>query len=271
MQPDYAAAYAALSLALRDLGSAGGPVARDRLRRAAFKALELDPNLADAHSAVGAVSTDDWQWERAEQAFRQAIALNPDSQDMCACYAALLSMLGRHAESIALVQREAKVNPLLSASFANLGMRLYEARRYAEAEVAFRRALDMESENVMARGFLGAVYQATGRAEDAVLIYDRPPMSGTSYAATALADAGRRREAMELLSTIEPKAGPWEYLGFARAYAALGDKDHAFEWLTKAFDARSAYIEWANVSPMYDVFKGDPRFAALVARLHLPT
>jgi TolB-like protein/tetratricopeptide (TPR) repeat protein len=270
LQPDYAEAYAALSLALRDFESAGGPAARDRIRSAAFKALELDPDLGDAHSAVGAVSTYDWQWERAEQAFRQAIALNPDSQDMCSCYAALLSILGRHAESIALVQHEAKVNPLLSASFANLGMRLYEARRYAEAEVALQRALDMESENLFARVFLGIVYQATGRADAAVPLYERPTLRDTAVMATALAEAGRAREAMDVLRKRERIADPSEYVAFARTYAALGDKDRAFQWLTKAFDARVAYVEWANVSPIYDVFKGDPRFDVLVARLHLP-
>ena len=50
----------------------------------------------------------------------------------------------------------------------------------------------------------------------------------------------------------------------------LGDKDLAFEWLTKAFDTHGAYIVMANASPMFDVFKGDPRFDALIARLHLP-
>jgi serine/threonine-protein kinase len=271
LQPDYAEAYAALSLALRDLETSGGSAARDRIRSAAFKALELDPNLADAHSAVGAVSTDDWQWERAEQAFRQATALNPDNQDMCYCYATLLSILGRHAEAVQLLQHAAKVNPLVSASFANLGMRLYEARRYAEAEVALQRALDMESENLFARVFLGIVYQATGRADAAVPLYERPPLRDTPVMATALAEAGRAREAMDVLRKREPVADPSEYLAFARTYAALGDKDRAFQWLTKAFDAHAAYIQLANVSPIYDVFKGDPRFEALLARLHLPT
>jgi serine/threonine-protein kinase len=271
LQPDYAEAYAALSLALRDYQTAGGPAARDRIRGAALKAVEIDPDLAEAHAAVGAVSVDDWQWERAEEEFRRAIDLNPDHQDMCYCYAALLSILGRHAEAVRLVQHSVKVNPLLSASFANLGMRLYEARRYAEAEVALQRALEMESENVLARAFLGFVYQATGRADAAVRIYDRPPLRDTVAMAVALADAGRRREAMDLLARIESAAPASQYVGFARTYAALGDKNRAFEWLTRAFDARSAYIEWANVSPMYDVFKDDARFDVLVARLHLPT
>ena len=271
LQPDYAEAYAALSLALRDYGNAGGPAARDRIRSAAFKALELDPDRADAHAAVGAVSTDDWQWERAEQAYRRAIDLSPDSQDMCYCYAGLLSVLGRHAESIAMVQHSVKVNPLLSESFANLGMRLYEARRYEEAEVALQGALDMEQDNILARGFLGVVYQTTGRADAAVRLYDRPPLRDSAYMATALADPGRRRDAMDFLRTRESKATLFDYLGFARAYAALGDKDRAIEWLTRAFDAHAAYIEMAHVSPMFDVFRGDPRFDALVARLHLPT
>jgi hypothetical protein len=88
--------------------------------------------------------------------------------------------------------------------------------------------------------------------------------------AAALAAAGRRREAMDLLRVAEPKASS-DYLGFARAYAFLGDKDRAFKWLTRAFDERGVYIEWAQVSPTYDVFRDDPRFAELVARLHLPT
>ena len=143
--------------------------------------MELDPDLAEAHAAVGAVNTDEWQWERAEQAFRRAMDLNPESQDACNCYADLLSILGRHAEAVALMQQSAKRNPLLPASFALLGLRLYEARRYAEAEVAFRRALDMDEKNPFANGFLGAVYMATGRADAAVRLYDRSPLRGTSY------------------------------------------------------------------------------------------
>ena len=88
----------------------------------------------------------------------------------------------------------------------------------------------------VASGFLGAVYMATGRADAAVRLYDRPPLRGTSYHAVALASAGRRNEAMEMLKRAEPKAGPFDYGGFARAYAILGDKDRAFQWLTKAFD-----------------------------------
>jgi eukaryotic-like serine/threonine-protein kinase len=271
LQPDYADAHAALSLVLRGYRNAGGPAAPDRLREAAFRALELDPDLAEAHAAVGAIGMDDWQWERAEQAFRRAVDLNPQSHEGCGCYAALLTILGRHAEAVALAQQTARVNPLVAASFSDLGERLYEARRYPEAEAALRQALAMEPQNLIALGWLGALYQRTGKADAAVRLYQNSPtMRDSAYMAAALADAGRRREALDLLMARAPKATPFDYFGMARAYALLGDKDRAFEWLTKAFDAHGVYIELANVSPQYDVFKGDPRFDALVARLHLP-
>jgi serine/threonine-protein kinase len=133
LQPDYAEAHAALSFTLRASRNTGGPVTLARVRSAALKALELDPDLAEAHAAVGAVSFDEWQWERAAQAFRRALELNPQSQEGCGCYAALLTILGRHSEAVALAQQTARVNPLVAASFSNLGERLYEARRYPEA------------------------------------------------------------------------------------------------------------------------------------------
>jgi TolB-like protein len=271
LQPDYAEAYAALSYARRAYKIAGGPAAPERIRSDALKAQELDPDLADAHGAVGAVSVDEWQWERAEQAFRRAIDLNPDSEVTCNCYSGLLSILGRHGEAVALAQRMAKVNPLVSGSYAILGERLFEGRRYPEAEAALRKALDMEPQNFFAQAFLGALYQVTGRADATVRLYEGSSMRESPLMAAALAAAGRRREAMDLLRVVEPKASPLDYLVFARAYAFLGDKDRAFRWLAKTFDARGVYIEWARVSPTYDVFRDDPRFETLVARLRLPT
>jgi Tfp pilus assembly protein PilF len=269
LQPDFAAAYAALSLAMRDYAVAGGRVAHEAIREAAFKAVELDPTLAEAHAAVGAVAVDDWEWERAEQAYRRAIELNPDSQDTCHCYAALLSILGRHAEAITLMEHSARVNPLLSASFTNLGMRLNEARRYEEAAVALRRALDMEADNFLARAFLAQNYISWGKPLEAVRELDRPPLREAPIMAMALAAAGQRRRALDLVQKIRPQPGGGDSLILAVTFAYLQDRTRAFEWLTTAFDERT-YVAYAKVSPLFDQFRGDPRFDRLVARLHLP-
>lgn len=270
LQPDFAAAYAALSIAMRDYKVAGGPPADEAIREAAIKAVELDPTLADAHAAVGAVSADDWEWGRAEQAFRKAMELNSDSQDTCQCYAALLSILGRHAEAISLLEHSATVNPLLSASFTNLGMRLNEARRYEEAAVALRRALDMEADNFLARAFLAQNYISWGRPLEAIRELDGTPLRDTLIMAMAYAAAGQRRQALDLVQKIRPQAGRGEFLLLAVTFAYLQDRTRAFEWLTKAFDERDTYVAWAKVSPLFDQFRGDPRCDRLVARLHLP-
>ena len=215
LQSDYGAAYAALSMVLWNLRNAGGPDHTDRIRSAAYRAVQLDPALAEAHAVVGIISMDDWEWERAEQAFRKGMDLNPDSQDTCLCYAGLLSILGRHAESVALTQHSAAVNPLSSVTFANLGMRLLEARRYQEAETAFHRALGLEPANFVARFFLAEVFSSTSRFEDAISTLDTPAFQGTAWLAKTYASAGRRREATELIRTNRTggKAGGFRSCG----------------------------------------------------------
>ena len=271
LQPDYAAAYAALSLALRDLQNAGGPGAHDEIRKAAFKAMELDPNLAEAHAAVGAVSTDDWEWERAEQAFRKAIEINPDSQDTCHCYAALLSILGRHAgirrADAALGQGESPVLGVLrqsrrapvrgpTVSGGDGGATSSARDGTGECQRAFLSCPRVSGDR-QAGGHRSRVRPSSLQGDIDHALCARS--GGTS--------TGSRR-------TPPPGIGgphPRDSRNLALAHAWLGDKDRAFEWLTKAFDARATYVEWAKVSPLFDVFRGDPRFDALLARLHLPT
>jgi hypothetical protein len=68
---------------------------------------------------------------------------------------------------------------------------------------------------------------------------------------------------------IRPLPGRGDSLILAVTFAYLQERERAFEWLTKAFDERT-YVAWAKVSPLFDQFRGDPRFDRLVARLHLP-
>ena len=270
MYPDYAAAYAALSMALRQVFMYGGPNAHEQVRATAFKALELDPDLAEAHAAVAAASVDAWEWERAEEAFQRALALNPDSTEGCVCYASLLSYLGRHDEAIELMRHSVSVNPLAPFTHTNLGILLYHARRYDEAEVALRRAVAMEPQNVAARVFLAHVLQQTGRAEQAAADLDTPPLTGSSMSAAAHAVAGHRRVAMDLMARIAPRAKVGDFFNLALIEAHVGNMDAAFRWLEQSFDPRLSYIGAARVSPVFDVFRSDPRFDQLVARLHLP-
>ena len=271
LQPDYAAAHAGLAQALRDRQNIGGPEASERIRTATLQAVTLDPMLAEAHVALGRMAEDDRNWETEERAYRRALELNPDGLLSCTCYSWLLSVLGRQAEAIELVQHSVRVDPLSADARANLGMRLYEARRYQEALEPLRLAHEIEPGHLLATFFLGVVYQELGRHEDTLGVWKQSPLYSRGAAVPfAYARAGRRQEAEALIRAGALTANPGEDLLAALTHAWLGDKDHAFESLTKSFNAKFAYIPAMKVSPLFDVFRGDPRFDALVARLHLP-
>jgi serine/threonine protein kinase/tetratricopeptide (TPR) repeat protein len=268
LQPDYAAAHAALSLAwgsLRDLGFSLEEGARGS---AALKALELDPNLSEAHSAMAGARFDAWDWDGAVKAHRRALELNPDSLDACGCYATVLAALGRFTEAIAIAEHGAKVNPLSSFMHFNYGVVLYLARRYDAAVMHTKRAIELEPQTRGAYGILALSYQQLGKVEDALAALDRPEFGGSGALGVAYARAGRRAEALEIANNLSrSKSDPFNA---ARIYFALGDDDRGFERLTNAFDVRQGLVRWAKVNPDFDRVRSDPRFQVLVARLRIP-
>ena len=118
---------------------------------------------------------------------------------------------------------------------------------------------------------LADVMKATGRAEEAIKVLDRAPFQRSAFMASAYAAAGRRREANTLLDELVKGRGPFEYLNIALTYLALGERDAALEWLTKAVDAHQGYMRWAGVIPFLDPLRGDPRFQAIIARVGIPS
>jgi len=237
------------------------------MRTAAAKAIELDPDSAEAHGAMAIIGYADWDWARAEQELRRAMMLNPDGFNPLA---SLLSMQGRHAEAIAAAEHAAKLDPLTPNTQATLGVVRYFARRYEGALVATKRALELEPRSFAAMIVLGMVYEALGRPQDMLAVFDRPEFQDTPYKAWAYARLGRRDEALKVLNRLAMQGNAIDLQAMAIAYFVLGDKDRGFEWLTKAIDRRSGYVPFANVQPAFDGVRSDPRFKALVARLNLP-
>jgi serine/threonine-protein kinase len=266
-QPDYAAAYAALSETLFLLRTRGFSKDDGAMRMAAAKAIALDPDLDAAHEALAWVKISDWDWAGAEQEFRREIALNPEADG---AFATLLSFTGRHAQAIAAAEHDVKVNPLYSGTQLGLGQVLYFARQYEDAVPRIKRALELEPGHVGAMITLGMAYEALARPQEALAVFDRPELREFPYIAWAYAGLGRRDDALKVLNGLAQRGGGGDLQGMAISYFALGDKDRGFEWLTKAFDQRSGYVPWANVLPAFDGVRSDPRFKALVARLKLP-
>jgi serine/threonine protein kinase/tetratricopeptide (TPR) repeat protein len=273
IQPDFASAYAGLSGAWAEIAT------RDSVapgRAAARKALELDPNLSEAHSALARMSMSyDWDWETAEQGFKRALELNPNSLEYCQCYADLLAGMGRFPEAIAILERGITLNPLSSAIQAAMGRVLVWQKNYDAAIPHLQKALEIDPENAIADLFLGEAYEVKGDFPKALasteqylrlrgVDADNSPLVGRIYA-----KQGRRADALRVLSNLtKPGANP-SARDLATLYFALGDKDRGFESLTKAFDEKQDVLR-VRVSGLFDGVRDDSRMKALIARLQIP-
>jgi serine/threonine protein kinase/Tfp pilus assembly protein PilF len=131
--PDYAAAYAGLSMAWQQQGGFGAADVKDvqsPARIAALKAIELDEQIAEGHIAIGSISyLYDWDWTRAEEEFRRALELDPGSLDAHTHYGHLLMFVGRDDAAIREGQAAVQLDPLSSSSWASLGWFFFRARR----------------------------------------------------------------------------------------------------------------------------------------------
>jgi len=270
VQPDYAAAYAGLAEAWRDGRNRGFFDDRGEARRTTLKAVEIDPDDAEAQAQLANQRSEDWDWDGAERAFRRTLELNPDSVHGCSCYGVFLAAWGRTSEAIPLAEHAVQVSPLAASTHANLGFVLFHARRFDQAVPPLERALELEPGNRIARMLLSEVYLRLGRDADGLRIG-----KGINDSYTAALYAAQKEGAPEaeriLEGAVRKGVAPGQYWSAAVAYMRLGDRDRAFEYLTKDFDLRSAYIRWARASPWFDQFRSDPRFDALVKRLHLPS
>jgi eukaryotic-like serine/threonine-protein kinase len=267
LQPDYAPAHAALSMAFsqgRDLLFTQSEGSR---RQAAQKAIELDPLLAEAHAALAGIKFDDWDWDDTLVEFQKAFELNPESIDVCGCYANVLAAFGRFDDAIRIVEHGIRVNPLSIELRNNYGFVLYMARRYSDAERELLRAIELEPRDVFAYIFLASTYLDTGRLQDALKYADRPELQASSTLGRVYAALGRRDEVLKIIGRMDADANPHDV---ALMHFVLGDDEKGFIWLSKSIDQRQGFARWINVAPYFDRVRSDPRFAALVARLKLP-
>jgi len=269
LQPDYATAYAMLAAVWNDAVDRAYLPDGGQGRRAALKALEIDPNNATAQAVVGAQRVTDWDWEGAERAFRRSNQLDPDDTYGCGCFALVLVIIGRSAEGLPLAQHGAAISPMSSSAQSNLGFVLFHMRRFEDAVAPLERAIELEPGNVVARILVSEAYVQLGRHEDAVRVGKE--VSDVHLATLYAARPETRHEAEQALQRAERKRiMPGQNWTAGVAYMRLGQKDRAFDYLTKEFDQRGAYIRFARSSPWFDEFRNDPRFDALVRRLHLP-
>jgi eukaryotic-like serine/threonine-protein kinase len=282
LQPDFAPAYAGLAAAWAHRGNLTGftRTSEGPARKAAMKAMELDPSLSKSHHALAEVRfMYDWDWSGAEKEYRRAVELDPNDAEAWADSAKFMTAMGRIPELIANSRRAAILDPVSPYMQAGYGRALSFARKYDEPFRQFQRAIELEPGSTFLYYWLAQVYAWTGHSREALAAADLvTAREGLRYPHPSLARvyaaAGRRTYALQIVDRFVAErdkyadsTNPSEWI--AQTYFALGDTDGGFKWLTNAFEQREM-VQWVNTDPRYDAVRSDPRFKALVARLKLP-
>ena len=249
-----------------------------KAQAAALKALELDPDLAEAHASLGFVYAQyGWDWAKAEVEFRRAIQLNPNYPSSHSMYARLLTVLGRFPEAEAEIAKAQTLDPLSPGIATGVALEHYLARDYGRAEKQLQTMLALDPSSSVTASFLALTHAAQGRAKDAILAYERILAADPSDLATmadlvrAYSLAGRKEDAADLMDRIQRSQNYATMLptSLAEAYGALGRLDKAFAELDRAFSEKCWYLIFLNVEPIFDPLRRDPRFRFMQKKMAL--
>jgi DNA-binding winged helix-turn-helix (wHTH) protein/TolB-like protein/Tfp pilus assembly protein PilF len=282
IDPSYALAYAGLANAYHALAGPGEMPPTELLpqaKAAAQKAVEIDDGLAEAHALLGfVIFWYDWDWDAAENQFRRALELDPNSADAHYAYADLLSYTGRHAEALAEIKRARELDPLNLRINTIEGAMLINAGRADEALARLRKTLELEPNYWYARQYVANAYMPKGMFAEAVAEARRAKEFSESatrpraFLGYALAKAGRRAEARAELEGLlrlsrERHVSPYN---IAMIYNGLGESDEALGWLERGYREREPRMVFLKVEPKWNNLRDDPRFQDLVRRVGLP-
>ncbi len=280
LDPDYALAFHGLADCYCALGLYGirSPAEVMPLAKAAaLRAVELAPELAESQTSLGFVQILDWDWARAEAAFRSVIARYPRHAPAHSFLAWVLATLNRPVEAATAAKSGHQFDPLSPVVNGITALVHYHAREYDKAIEHCERVLEMDPMNFIGLFAISVSCAGDGRYAQAIrYAEDGARLSPDvvflqALRGVVLAMAGKSTEARGILGELKRRAssGYVSPVFFSWIHAHLGQDDMAFQQLDKAHAEHSATLAFGIRSPMYDPLQRDPRFAALLANLGL--
>ena len=276
--PNFALAYSGLADRLATNGK------NDHALLAVQKALELDPNLAEAHATLGFIRLfHEWQWREAENAFKKSIELNPNYATAYHWYAQALTVQGKHEEAKRQMRRALEINPLSHNFLADLGQIYYFNGEYKEAEEYCRRALEIYPDFYFAHLYLYFIHLKTGEYERAIedsiaagkinLTFanqsaERQKQLETDFEKTrkAYREGGIRKLLGCAFGEASDKS---DYYGNAISCAVLREKEKALANLEKAFEKKIFLSAFVKADPVFDFLRDEPRFQEILQKMNL--
>ncbi len=283
--PSNALAYAGLAdsyFVLAVSGNMSPPEAIAKARVAAQKALQLDDSLAEAHTSIAQITaTHDHDWETAEREYRRALELRPSYSTGHHYYATFLMSMGRHAEALQEMEQAQMLDPLSPIIATFIGRAHYFAGRNQDSIDQYKKILASDPNFLVARTYLILSEEQAGDIGEALL-------QAEAFASQIGAGDSHIRE-RRLAWQADGERGYWKEmlrqrlrhpdgsggrsstpeLELAAIYTRLGDKEHVFPLLERAFEEHDLYILNLKVDPQWTKLHGDARYDDLLRRLRL--
>jgi serine/threonine protein kinase/Tfp pilus assembly protein PilF len=280
--PSYALAYVGVAESYVLLGWNSFLPPKDTFpkgKAAAMTALQLDPDLGEAHSSLAAALwLHDWQWLEAQKEFKRSLELNPTYPVANHWHAEYMTTMGRQADAIAQMKNSQKLDPLSLIINVAIGWAYYLERRYDESLEQLLRTVELDPNFPVTNWALGLLYRATGRCELAITEGEKGVnLSGGSLLmraalAQSYGKAGRTKEALQILDDLT-RLAKQKYVAphfFAGIYADLGEDDCAIEYLERSYEENSHWLIYLHIDPSMDGLRSNPRFQDLLRRVGLP-
>ena len=279
--PNYALAFAGLADVYSIYPDYSRNAPSDSMSRAeayAKRAISIDGQLAEPHGTLGNVYYNRLLWAESESEYKRAIELNPNYPTAYHWYAVLLFGLGRNDEGDAAIMRAHRLDPLSNIISQNVAQAYRMKGNYAASIETCQRIIDLDPNFPGCHFAIAWSYLKSGRNNEAIVEWQKALELNGRYSTTlaelgvAFAASGRTADTIGLIKELEERYAKNQAEGcdVAAVYAALGDKDKAFEWLEKDVSARNPRIVEFRWSPTSEPLRSDPRFKDVLKRMGLP-
>ena len=275
--PEFALAYVGMGRVWRGLQQMSIIKVSEAAAKAeefALKAVEMDSTYSEVHHLLGGIRTwTNWDWKGGEESFRKAIELNPQNADAHSTYSHLLSILGRYDEAMKHIDIALDLDPFNTKIIAFYGVDLLFARRYDDAVMAFREAMDLSSAQGVADANIIDALSLAGRESEATdmlrSFYKDQESLNTINAGFK---EGGFQGAVKRIADLLAERSKTKFVGplhIAVRYSLAGDIDNAIAWLEKAYEMHDPNLPYL-LSPVFDNLRNDVRFQELVRKMNLP-
>jgi DNA-binding winged helix-turn-helix (wHTH) protein/Tfp pilus assembly protein PilF len=278
----FANAYVARADAFYQLGKFGQAKTNDAFPKAkadVTRAIAINPKLSDGYAILGSIAFRyDWDFPQAEQYFKKAIEINPNSANAHHDYAWFLASQSRFEEAINSIEKAQKIEPTSVRTNIDVGWIYARARRYDQAIAEMKRTLDLEPNNEAARQCLECAYLNKGQYAESV-----------ENGLVQLKKFGASEDDLAKIRQVSPKEGvqlieEWRlrrmesglkyniYIPayfLALQYAAVGDKETAFKYLEKGYAERDSGIVMMKVEQVWDKFRDEPKYQEMLKKIGL--